>query len=149
VALSVWVSQIGRRGVAELIGCAGTEQFETEQPAYAVAVVLALASCASVVRVFALIVRFDLPDAAAAQAFDELTAHAVPLIRANEPGTLVYEPHAVEGEPLSRVFYEVYRDREAHAEHERQPHTMQFLAGVRALVTTTRVELLTPQLPTG
>jgi quinol monooxygenase YgiN len=102
-----------------------------------------------VVRVFALIARFDLPDAAAAQAFDELTARAVPLIRANEPGTLVYEPHAVEGEPLARVFYEVYRDREAHAEHERQPHTMQFLAGVRALVTTTRVELLTPQLPTG
>lgn len=100
-------------------------------------------------RVFALVVRFELPDAAAAQAFDELTAQAVPLIRAYEPGTLVYEPHSVDGEPLARVFYEVYRDREAHAEHERQPHTMQFLARVQALVTTTRVELLKPQLPTG
>jgi len=102
-----------------------------------------------VTHVFALVVRFDLPDAAAAQAFDELTALAVPLILADEPGTLVYEPHAVEDAPLARVFYEVYSDREAHAEHERQPHTMRFLAGVRALVTTTRVELLTPQLPTG
>ncbi len=102
---------------------------------------------ASVFRVFALVVRFDLPDAAAAEAFDELTAHAVPLIRANEPGTLVYEPHAVEGEPLSRIFYEVYLDREAHAEHERQPHTMTFLAGIGALVAAARVELLTPQLP--
>jgi quinol monooxygenase YgiN len=102
-----------------------------------------------VARVFALVVRFDLPDEAAARAFDELTARAVPLIRAREPGTLVYETHLVNEEPLARVFYEVYRDREAHAEHERQPHTMQFLAGVRALVTTTRVELLSPQLPTG
>jgi quinol monooxygenase YgiN len=98
--------------------------------------------------VFALVVRFELPDAAAATAFDQLTAHAVPLMRAREPGTLVYEPHLVEGEPLARVFYEVYRDREAHAEHERQPHTMQFLAGIQALVTTTRVELLSPQQPT-
>jgi quinol monooxygenase YgiN len=96
---------------------------------------------------FTLIVRFELPDAAAGQAFDNLTAHAVPLIRALEPGTLVYEPHTVEGEPLARVFYEVYEDREAHAEHERQPHTVQFLAAVRALVTHVRVELLLPQLP--
>jgi quinol monooxygenase YgiN len=103
--------------------------------------------CASVRSVFALVVRFELPDAATATVFDELTAQAVPLIRAREPGTLVYEPHLVEGEALARVFYEVYRDREAHAEHERQPHTMQFLAGIRALVTTTRVELLSPQQP--
>lgn len=105
-------------------------------------------ACASVTRVFALVVRFDLPDRAAARAFDELTARAVPLIRAREPGTLVYEPHTVDDDPLSRVFYEVYRDRDAHAEHERQPHTIEFLAEVRPLVTATRVELLTPQLPT-
>lgn len=100
-------------------------------------------------QVFAIVVRFDLPDEAAARAFDELTARAVPLIRAREPGTLVYETHLVDDEPLARVFYEVYRDREAHAEHERQPHTMQFLAAVRALVTTMRVELLSPQQPTA
>lgn len=94
-----------------------------------------------------MLVRFELPDAAAAQAFDLLTAAAVPLIREREPGTLVYDPHTVEGAPNSRVFYEVYRDREAHAEHERQPHTEQFLTALRALVTDTRVEVLSPQLP--
>ena len=93
-----------------------------------------------------MVVRFELPDAAAVQAFDALTAEAVPLIRAREPGTLVYDPHTVEGAPLARVFYEVYRDREAHAEHERQPHTEQFLIALRALVAETRVEVLSPQL---
>jgi quinol monooxygenase YgiN len=97
--------------------------------------------------VFALVVRFELPDAAAARAFDELTAAAVPLIHAHEPGTLVYETYRVEGEPLARVFYEVYRDRDAHAEHERQPHTATFLATVRTLVTQTRVEYLLPADP--
>jgi quinol monooxygenase YgiN len=97
--------------------------------------------------VYILLVRFELPDAATVQAFDALTAEAVPLIRAHEPGTLVYNPHTVEGAPHSRVFYEVYRDREAHAEHERQPHTEQFLTALRALVTETRVEVLSPQLP--
>jgi quinol monooxygenase YgiN len=94
--------------------------------------------------VFILVVRFELPDAAAARAFDALTAEAVPLIRAHEPGTLVYDPHTVEGAPLARIFYEVYRDREAHAEHERQPHTERFLTALRALVTETRVEVLFP-----
>ena len=92
--------------------------------------------------VFTLVVRFDLPDEAAARAFDELTAAAVPLIRSNEPGTLTYDTYAVDDEPLARVFYEIYRDRDAHAEHERQPHTAAFLTAVRALVTQTRVEFL-------
>jgi quinol monooxygenase YgiN len=92
---------------------------------------------------FTLVVRFDLTDAAAARSFDELTAAVVPLIRAHEPGTLLYETYSVDGEPLARLFYEVYRDREAHAEHERQPHTAQFLATVATLVTQPRVEYLT------
>ena len=95
----------------------------------------------SVAHVFTLIVRFDLPDASAAARFDELTAAAVPLIRsAREPGTLTYQPYTVEGEPLARIFYEVYRDRAAHADHEAQPHTVEFLAAVRAIVTAIRVE---------
>jgi len=94
--------------------------------------------------VFTLVVRFDLPDEAAVRAFDELTAAAVPLIHAHEAGTLVYETYAVEGEPLARVFYEVYRDRDAHDEHERQPHTAAFLTAVRALVSQIRVEYLSP-----
>ena len=58
--------------------------------------------------------------------------------------TLVYETYAVEGEPLARVFYEVYRDRDAHADHERQPHTAAFLTSLRSLVARTRVEYLAP-----
>ena len=91
---------------------------------------------------FTLLVRFDLPDQAAAEAFDALAAHAIPVIRAREAGTLTYDPYHVDGEPLARVFFEVYRDTEAHAEHEREPHTIEFLAAVRELVTNVRVERL-------
>jgi quinol monooxygenase YgiN len=91
---------------------------------------------------FTLLVRFDLPDRAAAQTFDELAGQAIPLIHANEPRTLTYVPYGVEGEPLARVFFEVYQDAEAHAEHERQPHTVEFLTALRALVTDIRVERL-------
>ena len=107
------------------------------------------ASCANLLTVFTLVVRFDLPDGATAREFDELTAAAVPLIRAGEPGTLLYETYVVEGEPLARVFYEVYRDRDAHAEHERQPHTAAFLTRVRTLVAATRVESLSQPQPGG
>jgi quinol monooxygenase YgiN len=91
---------------------------------------------------FTLLVRFDLPDQAAAQTFDDLVGQAIPLIREHEAGTLTYVPYGVEGEPLARVFIEVYRDAEAHQEHERQPHTVEFLTAVRALVTNIRVERL-------
>ena len=91
---------------------------------------------------FILLVRFDLPDPAAAEAFDALAAGAIPLIRDREDGTLTYDPYGVEGEPLARVFFEVYRDADAHAEHERQPHTVEFLTALRALVTSIRVEQL-------
>ena len=91
---------------------------------------------------FTLLVRFDLPDADAATSFDQLVASAVPLIHEREPGTLTYDTYTVEGEPLARVFYEVYADAEAHAAHERAPHTAEFLTAVRALISCLRVEQL-------
>ncbi|BEP12366.1 hypothetical protein acdb102_06770 [Acidothermaceae bacterium B102] len=90
---------------------------------------------------FTLLVRFDLPDAAAAATFDGLLADALPLIH-SEPGTLTYDTYTVEGEPLARVFYEIYADADAHAAHEVQPHTAAFLTAVRALVVSIRVEQL-------
>ena len=66
---------------------------------------------------FGLVVRFTLKDGAAA-AFDRLTAETVTKIRAHEPGTLLYAVHRVEGQPQSRVFYELYRDRAVFDEHE-------------------------------
>ncbi|HMA46499.1 MAG TPA: putative quinol monooxygenase [Frankiaceae bacterium] len=91
---------------------------------------------------FGLLVRFDLrPEAAAG--FDRLTAEAVPSIDALEAGTLVYACHAVEGQPHVRVFYELYRDREAFEEHERQGHVRRFLAErEKYLAAPPRVELL-------
>ena len=96
---------------------------------------------------FVIVVRFDVRDEAAAVAFDELTAEALPHIRAEEPGTLMYAVHQVDDAPLSRVFYEVYADREAHRQHEANPPTAQFLAAIQEHLTQVRAEFLSG--PTG
>ncbi len=91
---------------------------------------------------FALVVRFDLRDDAAAAAFDALLAEALPLIIEREPGTLVYATHTVADEPLARVFYEIYVDRAAHAAHEAAPHTARFLTAKDQYLTGVRVDFL-------
>lgn len=96
---------------------------------------------------WALVVRFDLRDENAATGFDELVAELVPQIAEHEPGTLVYAVHSVEGESLSRVFYEVYASRDAFDDHERQAHTKAFLTAREQYVADLRVEFLTS--PTG
>ncbi|QTE30484.1 putative quinol monooxygenase [Pengzhenrongella sicca] len=93
---------------------------------------------------FAITVRFDLPDDATAAEFDRLAAAVVPGIRTLEPGTLLYLVHAVDGAPLARAFYEIYRDRAAHAAHEARPEVASFLRAVSSLVTSTRVERFVP-----
>lgn len=98
---------------------------------------------------FALVVKFDLFDVDKAAAFDQLVAETVKSITENEPGTLVYATNTVEGEPLSRIFYEVYRDRDAFEEHERQPHTRQFLDKRSEYVASFRVEFLAPAVAKG
>ncbi|WP_306364827.1 putative quinol monooxygenase [Nocardia sp. CC227C] len=97
---------------------------------------------------FALVVRFNL-HAEATAAFDELVAETVKGIIEHEPGTLVYATHTVEGEPLARVFYEVYADRAAFEEHERQPHTKHFLSKREEFVDSFRVEFLSPASDKG
>lgn len=94
---------------------------------------------------FVLVVRFDLPDLPAAAAFDDLVREAVPGILASEPGTLTYITHTVIDEPLARIFYEAYRDRAALDDHEARPATAAFLAKIRALDPTLRVEAAHPQ----
>ncbi|MFI1104201.1 putative quinol monooxygenase [Streptomyces melanogenes] len=76
---------------------------------------------------FGLVVRFTLRDEEAAAAFDELCARTLEGIKESEPGTLTYVTHVPEGEPLVRVFYELYADRAAFDAHEEQPHTKHFL----------------------
>jgi quinol monooxygenase YgiN len=93
---------------------------------------------------FALVVRFECRDETAAQHFDELTAEVVREIATKEPGTVVYATHAVEDEPLARVFYEVYRDRDAFQMHETAEHVQRFHARKDPLLVSTRVEFLRP-----
>lgn len=93
---------------------------------------------------FGLVVRFDLVDEDAAMAFDALTASTGDGIRAQEPGTLLYSVNRVQDAPLSRVFYEVYADREAFEAHEATPHVKRFLAERDQYIANTRVEFLTP-----
>ena len=98
---------------------------------------------------FALVVRFELYDKESVAAFDQLVEETGHGIKAGEPGTLVYVTHRVEGAPLSRVFYEVYRDRAAFEDHERQPHTLRFLAERDKYVASTRVEAVSPATSKG
>jgi quinol monooxygenase YgiN len=98
---------------------------------------------------FSLVVRFDCRDEAAAARFDELTTQVVAQITAHEPGTLIYATAAVQGEPLARVFYELYQDRDAFQAHEDAAHVQQFHARKEPLLASARVEFLTPAAGKG
>jgi quinol monooxygenase YgiN len=76
---------------------------------------------------FGLVVRFDLKPECE-EVFDQLVDGTVRHIRESEPGTLAYLIHGVSDAPASRVFYELYRDKGAFEEHERQTHVKHFLA---------------------
>ena len=98
---------------------------------------------------FGLVVRFDLK-VGCGEAFDALTTEAVALIRQAEPGTLVYACHAVEGDAEARVFYELYRDKDAFEEHERQEHVRRFHEKKAPYLSgEPRVEFLSLQLGKG
>jgi quinol monooxygenase YgiN len=100
---------------------------------------------------YGLFVRFTLREGAD-EAFDALIRETAEGIRAHEPGTLVYACHEVEGAPNERIFFELYADRAAFEEHERQPHTRHFLAERSKYVEKTEVDRLQPyagKYPTG
>lgn len=91
---------------------------------------------------FGLIVRFELRGVESVAGFDRLVAETVPEIRDREPGTVMYAVHPVVDAPLSRVFYELYEDREAFEAHEAAAHTRRFLGEREQYLTGTRVEFL-------
>jgi quinol monooxygenase YgiN len=98
---------------------------------------------------FGLVVRFDLKDGSG-EVFDALTSEVVAAIRDAEPGTLVYACHAVEGDAEARIFYELYRDKEAFQEHEHQKHVRRFHEKkAQHLSGEPRVEFLSLQLGKG
>jgi quinol monooxygenase YgiN len=98
---------------------------------------------------FGLCVRFTCKDLASAEAYDRLAAETVEGIKAAEPGTLVYALHRVEGRPLQRIFYELYRDRAAFEAHEAAPHTRRYLAERDQYLASTEVDWLTLQTGKG
>jgi len=98
---------------------------------------------------FGLSVRFTCKDTESAKGFDALVAETVPQIKQHEPGTLVYAVHAVEGKPLERIFYELYRDRAAFDAHEGQPHTRRMLAERERFLSSVEVDFLTLQVGKG
>ena len=83
---------------------------------------------------FGLLVRFALKPGCA-EAFDALMRETVAGIAAHEPRTLAYAVHALEAEPDVRIFYELYADEDALAEHEAQATTRYFST---ASATTSR-----------
>ncbi len=98
---------------------------------------------------FGLCVRFTCKDQAAAEAYDRLVAETIDAIKTGEPGTLVYASHTVEGQPLVRVFYELYRDRDAFEAHEAAPHTRRYLTERDQYLASTEVDWLTLQTGKG
>jgi quinol monooxygenase YgiN len=71
--------------------------------------------------------------------FDRLAEQAAEEVRTREPGTLVYVIHLVPNAPMQRIFYEVYRDRDAFDRHERQPYMQRFVVDRRSCVLATNV----------
>ncbi|MEV6980057.1 antibiotic biosynthesis monooxygenase [Sphaerisporangium sp. NPDC051017] len=98
---------------------------------------------------FGLVVRFTCKDEGSAEAFDQLVAETIEKIRDREPGTLVYASHRVDGQPLKRIFYELYRDRAAFDAHEEQTHTKHFLGARGEFLSSVEVDWLRLQSGKG
>jgi quinol monooxygenase YgiN len=96
-----------------------------------------------------LVVRFTCKDQASAEAYDRLVAETAQGIRDHEPGTLIYAVHTVDGQPLQRIFYELYADRAAFEAHGASPHTRRYLAERDQYLTSTEVDWLTWQTGKG
>ena len=98
---------------------------------------------------FGLCVRFTCKDEASAAAYDRLVAETIEAIKLHEPGTLVYASHLVDGQPLQRIFYELYRDEDAFHAHEVALHTRRYLDERDQYLASTEVDWLTLQTGKG
>jgi len=98
---------------------------------------------------FGLFVRFTCKDETSAEAYDRLVAETIEAIRIHEPGTVVYASHLVDGQPLQRIFYELYRDEAAFHTHEAAPHTRRYLKEREQYLAGTEVDRLTLQVGKG
>ena len=71
--------------------------------------------------------------------FDRLAEETAEEVRTREPGTVVYVIHLVPNAPMQRIFYEIYRDRDAFDTHESQPYMQRFVTDRRSCVLATNV----------
>jgi len=98
---------------------------------------------------FGLVVRFKCKDQASAEAYDRLAAETIEAIKAHEPRTVMYASHRVKGQPLQRIFYELYRDEHAFHAHEAAPHTQRYRAERDQYLTAIEVDWLALQIGKG
>lgn len=89
------------------------------------------------------LLRVECHDKAAAAEFDALTAKVFQQVSDHEPYTLVFASHRVEDQPLTRVFYEVYRDQASANIHARAEPLCELLARQDPLVAGVQIEQLT------
>jgi quinol monooxygenase YgiN len=95
------------------------------------------------------LLRVDCCDAAAADEFDRLTAIVFRQVAHHEPGTLVFASHIVAGHPLTRVFYEIYQDKEAAQFHSRSEALQRLLRSQDGLVAAFRIDQLSVERAKG
>jgi quinol monooxygenase YgiN len=98
----------------------------------------ATAAAASAARPYGRILIFTLLEDRAAD-FDRLAEETAEQVRTGEPDTLVYVIHLVPNAPMQRIFYEIYRDRDAFDSHESQPYMQHFVTERRACVLATNM----------
>jgi quinol monooxygenase YgiN len=95
------------------------------------------------------LLRVDCHDDAAADEFDRLTAKVFQHVTDHESGTLVFASHVVAGRPLTRVFYEIYRDQAAARIHSRSGPLERLLANSDALVSEFHIDHLSLERAKG
>ena len=83
------------------------------------------------------------------QAYDRLVTETIEAIKTSEPGTLAYASHLMDGQPLQRIFYELYRDKAAFNADGASPHTCRYLAERDQYLASTEVYWLTLQTGKG
>ncbi|MGH3981120.1 MAG: putative quinol monooxygenase [Pseudonocardiaceae bacterium] len=91
---------------------------------------------------FGLVVKFTLLPGHE-EVFDQLVSETLRGIRDREPGTLIYTAHRVRDAPSERLFYELYRDREAFDAHQEEPHVRRFLTEREQHLERVEVDFLT------
>jgi quinol monooxygenase YgiN len=62
-------------------------------------------------------------------------------VQANEPGTLMYAFHRLQGDPAEIVFWEAYADDAAFKAHAATPHMAEMRAAFGELFDTSTVKL--------